>query len=118
MNFVDPKEYEIPGLVRKNRYKTILPSEYLLPSGVGRKRGPVIREVVKSRTHGDDEWSSQEMGWRLGQPGKGRVSRDRFTFCPWTLTIGHNCISSYQKGGSDTVQYARGLSILGEYIIF
>lgn len=27
MNFVDPKEYEILGLVRKNRYKTILPSE-------------------------------------------------------------------------------------------
>ncbi|OXB63565.1 hypothetical protein ASZ78_008841 [Callipepla squamata] len=26
MNFVDPKEYDIPGLVRKNRYKTILPS--------------------------------------------------------------------------------------------
>lgn len=33
MNFVDPKEYDIPGLVRKNRYKTILPSEYLLPQG-------------------------------------------------------------------------------------
>lgn len=29
MNFVDPKEYNYPGLVRKNRYKTILPSEYL-----------------------------------------------------------------------------------------
>lgn len=28
MNFVDPKEYNYPGLVRKNRYKTILPSEY------------------------------------------------------------------------------------------
>lgn len=28
MNFVDPKEYDIPGLVRKNRYRTILPSEY------------------------------------------------------------------------------------------
>lgn len=27
MNFVDPKEYNYPGLVRKNRYKTILPSE-------------------------------------------------------------------------------------------
>lgn len=30
MNFVDPKEYDIPGLVRKNRYKTILPSKFLL----------------------------------------------------------------------------------------
>ena len=29
MNFVDPKEYSYPGLVRKNRYKTILPSEWL-----------------------------------------------------------------------------------------
>lgn len=29
MNFVDPKEYDIPGLVRKNRYKTILPSKFL-----------------------------------------------------------------------------------------
>ncbi|EMP27218.1 Tyrosine-protein phosphatase non-receptor type 5 [Chelonia mydas] len=29
MNFVDPKEYDIPGLVRKNRYKTILPSELI-----------------------------------------------------------------------------------------
>lgn len=28
MNFVDPKEYNYPGLVRKNRYKTILPSKY------------------------------------------------------------------------------------------
>lgn len=28
MNFVDPKEYDIPGLVRKNRYKTILPSKF------------------------------------------------------------------------------------------
>ncbi|OCT82157.1 hypothetical protein XELAEV_18024668mg [Xenopus laevis] len=28
MNFVDPKEYEIPGLVRKNRYKTILPNPH------------------------------------------------------------------------------------------
>uniref|UniRef100_A0A3B4A4B9 protein-tyrosine-phosphatase n=1 Tax=Periophthalmus magnuspinnatus TaxID=409849 RepID=A0A3B4A4B9_9GOBI len=28
MNFVDPKEYNYPGLVRKNRYKTILPSEH------------------------------------------------------------------------------------------
>lgn len=27
MNFVDPKEYNYPGLVRKNRYKTILPSK-------------------------------------------------------------------------------------------
>lgn len=34
MNFVDPKEYDIPGLVRKNRYKTILPSEYSLPQKV------------------------------------------------------------------------------------
>lgn len=35
MNFVDPKEYDIPGLVRKNRYKTILPSEYSLPLRMG-----------------------------------------------------------------------------------
>ncbi|XP_064019319.1 tyrosine-protein phosphatase non-receptor type 5 isoform X4 [Pogoniulus pusillus] len=28
MNFVDPKEYDIPGLVRKNRYKTILPNPH------------------------------------------------------------------------------------------
>ncbi|KAM4554001.1 tyrosine-protein phosphatase non-receptor type 5-like isoform 1-T1 [Fundulus diaphanus] len=27
MNFVDPKEYNYPGLVRKNRYKTILPRD-------------------------------------------------------------------------------------------
>lgn len=35
MNFVDPKEYDIPGLVRKNRYKTILPSEYSAASHLG-----------------------------------------------------------------------------------
>lgn len=35
MNFVDPKEYDIPGLVRKNRYKTILPSKCSLPRGRG-----------------------------------------------------------------------------------
>ncbi|KAK1802109.1 hypothetical protein P4O66_004450 [Electrophorus voltai] len=28
MNFVDPKEYNIPGVVRKNRYKTILPNTH------------------------------------------------------------------------------------------
>ncbi|KAJ7997629.1 hypothetical protein DPEC_G00214110 [Dallia pectoralis] len=28
MNFVDPKEYNYPGLVRKNRYKTILPNKH------------------------------------------------------------------------------------------
>ncbi|XP_017274346.1 tyrosine-protein phosphatase non-receptor type 5 [Kryptolebias marmoratus] len=28
MNFVDPKEYNYPGLVRKNRYKTILPNPH------------------------------------------------------------------------------------------
>ncbi|XP_030622110.1 tyrosine-protein phosphatase non-receptor type 5 [Chanos chanos] len=28
MNFVDPKEYNIPGVVRKNRYKTILPNAH------------------------------------------------------------------------------------------
>uniref|UniRef100_A0A3P8YMK4 protein-tyrosine-phosphatase n=1 Tax=Esox lucius TaxID=8010 RepID=A0A3P8YMK4_ESOLU len=28
MNFVDPKEYNYPGLVRKNRYKTILPNRH------------------------------------------------------------------------------------------
>ncbi|XP_063045355.1 tyrosine-protein phosphatase non-receptor type 5 isoform X2 [Engraulis encrasicolus] len=28
MNFVDPKEYSIPGVVRKNRYKTILPNSH------------------------------------------------------------------------------------------
>ncbi|KAJ3596595.1 hypothetical protein NHX12_003000 [Muraenolepis orangiensis] len=28
MNFVDPKEYTYPGLVRKNRYKTILPNTH------------------------------------------------------------------------------------------
>ncbi|XP_026562238.1 tyrosine-protein phosphatase non-receptor type 5 [Pseudonaja textilis] len=28
MNFIDPKEYDIPGLVRKNRYKTILPNRH------------------------------------------------------------------------------------------
>nr|XP_019957672.1 PREDICTED: tyrosine-protein phosphatase non-receptor type 5-like [Paralichthys olivaceus]XP_019957673.1 PREDICTED: tyrosine-protein phosphatase non-receptor type 5-like [Paralichthys olivaceus] len=28
MNFVDPKEYNYPGLVRKNRYKTILPNTH------------------------------------------------------------------------------------------
>lgn len=39
MNFVDPKEYDIPGLVRKNRYKTILPSEYSVPRGC---RCPVL----------------------------------------------------------------------------
>lgn len=36
MNFVDPKEYDIPGLVRKNRYKTILPSKYCFLSHWGR----------------------------------------------------------------------------------
>jgi tyrosine-protein phosphatase non-receptor type 5 len=40
MNFVDPKEYDIPGLVRKNRYKTILPSEYLLPRAQGGSPSP------------------------------------------------------------------------------
>ncbi|KAL2303535.1 hypothetical protein Nmel_008806, partial [Mimus melanotis] len=35
MNFVDPKEYDIPGLVRKNRYKTILPSKFLLFKSLG-----------------------------------------------------------------------------------
>ncbi|XP_023698038.2 tyrosine-protein phosphatase non-receptor type 5-like isoform X1 [Paramormyrops kingsleyae] len=28
MNFVDPKEYSYPGIVRKNRYKTILPNKH------------------------------------------------------------------------------------------
>ncbi|KAG7468397.1 hypothetical protein MATL_G00142540 [Megalops atlanticus] len=28
MNFVDPKEYNFPGVVRKNRYKTILPNTH------------------------------------------------------------------------------------------
>ncbi|KAI1889868.1 hypothetical protein AGOR_G00167350 [Albula goreensis] len=28
MNFVDPKEYNFPGVVRKNRYKTILPNAH------------------------------------------------------------------------------------------
>ncbi|XP_034773035.1 tyrosine-protein phosphatase non-receptor type 5-like [Acipenser ruthenus] len=28
MNFVDPKEYNFPGIVRKNRYKTILPNTH------------------------------------------------------------------------------------------
>ncbi|KAL7831266.1 hypothetical protein SRHO_G00307690 [Serrasalmus rhombeus] len=28
MNFVDPKEFNIPGVVRKNRYKTILPNTH------------------------------------------------------------------------------------------
>ncbi|KAJ8343199.1 hypothetical protein SKAU_G00305280 [Synaphobranchus kaupii] len=28
MNFVDPKEYSFPGVVRKNRYKTILPNTH------------------------------------------------------------------------------------------
>ncbi|XP_040464156.1 tyrosine-protein phosphatase non-receptor type 5 isoform X5 [Falco naumanni] len=32
MNFVDPKEYDIPGLVRKNRYKTILPTVWISAS--------------------------------------------------------------------------------------
>lgn len=41
MNFVDPKEYDIPGLVWKNRYKTILPSEYAVSGeGVGEAASP------------------------------------------------------------------------------
>lgn len=28
MNFIDPKELDIPNHGTKNRYKTILPSEY------------------------------------------------------------------------------------------
>lgn len=49
MNFVDPKEYDIPGLVRKNRYKTILPSEYMLPRG---GEGSVILSSGKSSSPG------------------------------------------------------------------
>lgn len=30
MNFIDPKELDIPNYGTKNRYRTILPSEYLL----------------------------------------------------------------------------------------
>lgn len=48
MNFVDPKEYNYPGLVRKNRYKTILPSEYSRNRNSPRKKerdNPVVRSV-------------------------------------------------------------------------
>ena len=48
MNFVDPKEYDIPGLVRKNRYRTILPSEYLLPQS-GEELGSCHLGRPKSR---------------------------------------------------------------------
>lgn len=71
MNFVDPKEYDIPGLVRKNRYKTILPSEYLLPQN-GKGRGSCHGERLGPQRC----WTiPQEMGWRWGRKGREREQR-------------------------------------------
>lgn len=53
MNFVDPKEYDIPGLVRKNRYKTILPSKYSLPRGGVAGVGTGSLPCGRSRPEGD-----------------------------------------------------------------
>lgn len=73
MNFVDPKEYDIPGLVRKNRYKTILPSEYLLPQG-GKGSGAchLGTPQVQNWVPRDTGQSSKEMGWSPRHPRKGR----------------------------------------------
>lgn len=48
MNFIDPKELDVPNHGTKNRYKTILPSEYLqrhapiCPTQAGRGGSKVI----------------------------------------------------------------------------
>lgn len=87
MNFVDPKEYDIPGLVRKNRYKTILPSEYMLPwggegsevlsSGKSSSPGPLgMMNEQHRRCYGG--WDNQE---------REEMSRDCFTFYPWILVL-------------------------------
>lgn len=82
MNFVDPKEYDIPGLVRKNRYRTILPSEYLLPQG-GEERGSCHLGRTKSRA-GPLEMVSGHHSRRYGDqahPGRERMeSRDWLLF--------------------------------------
>lgn len=74
MNFVDPKEYNIPGLVRKNRYKTILPSEYLLPQRDGGRLsftwGPPHPEEERKPPAGPPgvrgHSSLEEVGQRVG----------------------------------------------------
>lgn len=71
MNFVDPKEYDIPGLVRKNRYKTILPSEYSLPPGRGVHLPwePLALRKTSTPELGLEVTRRREGG--LGAPGEG-----------------------------------------------
>lgn len=66
MNFVDPKEYDIPGLVRKNRYKTILPSEYSLPlTWVPLNPEGDFNSSIGLQGH-------QAKGWKVGVPDEGK----------------------------------------------
>lgn len=86
MNFVDPKEYDIPGLVRKNRYRTILPSEYLLPQG-GEGRGWVLSSRKASSP---ETTNNHHRRWGRGQAnqgGEGNESRHWLPFWPWTLAL-------------------------------
>lgn len=78
MNFVDPKEYDIPGLVRKNRYRTILPSEYLLPQG-GEELGSCHLGRPKSRARPlgmVGSHHSRRYGDQANPGREGMVSRD------------------------------------------
>lgn len=63
MNFVDPKEYDIPGLVRKNRYRTILPSECALPCGSGRAHPHLGVPLTLRKTSGVTRRRDGGRGW-------------------------------------------------------
>ncbi|XP_038620196.1 tyrosine-protein phosphatase non-receptor type 5 [Tachyglossus aculeatus] len=58
MNFVDPKEYDIPGLVRKNRYKTILPNPHSRVCLTSRDQDDPLSSYINAnyiRGYGDEE---------------------------------------------------------------
>ncbi|XP_078540184.1 tyrosine-protein phosphatase non-receptor type 5 isoform X1 [Lissotriton helveticus] len=48
MNFVDPKEYTIPGLVRKNRYKTILPNSHSRVCLISEEEGDPLSSYINA----------------------------------------------------------------------
>lgn len=110
MNFVDPKEYDIPGLVRKNRYKTILPSEYLLPQG--REGSKVLSSGKSSSPRSMGMMNDHPRRWAGGWDSQEREGNEQGQLHLLSLD------PRPSRPGSEAMKYVHGLSLLSGYIRF
>lgn len=83
MNFIDPKELDIPNYSIKNRYRTILPSEYLLLRSSNTSKTTIISHFLLNQEVVSVCWRDEVS--KVNNLTESRYFTSKSTVCPRRL---------------------------------